>query len=98
LKAALEIPATLRVAAIAINLYGVACAFAGRATVFAAFARRAAAGWVLTDSFLVIVRHLASSSSEFELPFVWRSTLAHSTAGLEAVGRLIAEAALFRIA
>jgi hypothetical protein len=72
-------------AAIAIKLYGVACAFAGSATVFAAFGRRTAAGWVLTDSFLLIVRHLLSSSNEFELPVVWRRTLAHSPAGLEAI-------------
>jgi hypothetical protein len=85
LQLALEIPAASGVAAIAINLYGVARAFAGRATVFAAVGRRTATGWVLTGSFLLIVRHLASSSSEFELPVVWRSTLSHSAAGLEAV-------------
>jgi hypothetical protein len=76
------------VAAITIKLYGVARAFARSATVFAAFRRRTAAGWILTDSFFLIVRHLASSSNEFELPVVWRSTLTHSTAGLEAVCRL----------
>jgi hypothetical protein len=85
LQLALEIPAASGVAAIAINLYGVARAFARRATVFAAVGRRTAAGWVLTGSFLLIVCHLASSSSEFELPVVWRSTLSHSAAGLEAV-------------
>jgi sarcosine oxidase subunit beta len=75
-------------AAIAIKLYGVARAFAGSATEFAAFGRRTAAGWVLTDSFLLIVRHLLSSSNEFELPVVWRRTLAHSPAGLEAFAGL----------
>jgi hypothetical protein len=67
------------VAAIAINLYGVARSFARRATEFAARSRRTAAGWILTDFLVLIVRHLASSSNEFELPVVWRSTLAHST-------------------
>jgi hypothetical protein len=85
LGSGLEIPAAIRVAAIAIKLYGVARAFAGSATEFAAFCRRAAAGWVFTDSFLLIVRHLLSSSNKFELRVVWRRTLAHSPAGLEAI-------------
>jgi hypothetical protein len=84
LRSDLEIPAAIGVAAIAINFYCAASAFARRAAVFAAFGCRTAAGWVLTDFFLLIVRHLASSSNEFELRVVWRSTLAHSAAGLEA--------------
>jgi hypothetical protein len=71
--------------AIAINLDRVARAFAGRATVLAAVGGTTAAGWIFTDSFILIVSHLASSSSWFELPVVWRSTLAHSTVGLEAI-------------
>jgi hypothetical protein len=53
-----EVAATFGVAAVAINLYGGARAFARRATVVAAICHRAAAGWVLTDSFLLLVRHL----------------------------------------
>jgi hypothetical protein len=75
------------VAAVAIDLYGVARAFTRRAAVFAARRRRTAAGWILTDFLVLIVRHLASSSNEFELPFVWRSTLAHSAICLEAIPR-----------
>jgi hypothetical protein len=78
--------------AIAIDLYRVARAFTGRAAEFAAVACPTAAGWILTDSFILIVSHLASSSSLVELPVVWRSTLAHSAAGLEAMtGRLTAQ-------
>jgi hypothetical protein len=66
------------VAAITIKLYGVARTFTRSAAIFAAFGRRTAAGWVFTDFFVLIVRHLSSSSNEFELPVVWRRTLAHS--------------------
>jgi hypothetical protein len=79
-----EVAAAFRVAAIAINLYGVARALTRRATVFAVFGRRTAAGWVLTD-FFVSIRHLYLPPNEFELPVVWHSTLAHSTTGLEAI-------------
>lgn len=78
LKLDLEIAAALRMAAITINFYGVARTFARRATEFAARSRRTAAGGILTCFLVLIVRHLASSSNEFELPVVWRSTLAHS--------------------
>ena len=60
---ALEISAAIGMSAIAINLDGVARAFAGGATVFAAIGCPTAAGRVLTDSFILIVIHLASSSS-----------------------------------
>lgn len=83
----LEVAAALRVTAIAVNLYGVARAFTRRTAVFAALCCRTATGGVLTDFFLLIVSHLAFSSSELELPVVWRSTLAHSAAGLEALSR-----------
>jgi uncharacterized membrane protein YozB (DUF420 family) len=58
LKLILEIAAAIRVAAIAINLYGVARAFTRRAAEFAAFGRRTAAGWILTDFLILIIRHL----------------------------------------
>jgi len=53
----LEVAAASLMAAITINLYGVACTFAGRATEFAAISRRAAAGWVLTNFLVLIIRH-----------------------------------------
>ena len=59
----LEIAAAFWMTAIAINLYSVARAFTRRATKFAAVCCPTAAGWVLTDSFILIVSHLASSSS-----------------------------------
>jgi hypothetical protein len=63
LPLALEISAALRMTAIAINLYGVARPFTGRTTVFAAIGCTTAAGGILTGSFILIVSHLASSSS-----------------------------------
>jgi hypothetical protein len=72
--------------AVAINLYGVACALTRRAAIFGAFSCGTATGRVLTDFRILIICH-DSSSNEFELPVVWRSTLSHSTARLEAVPR-----------
>ena len=62
--------------AIAINLYGVARAFTGGATVFAAVACPTATGWVLTDSFILIISHLASSSINL-IPCCLAQHLAH---------------------
>jgi hypothetical protein len=47
------------VAAIAIKLYGVARTLTRSAAIFAAFGRRTTAGWILTDFFVLIVRHLS---------------------------------------
>ncbi len=44
-------------AAIAINFYGVARTFAGRAAEFGTIRRRAATGWVLTSFLVLIIRH-----------------------------------------
>jgi hypothetical protein len=54
----LEVSAAIGVAAVAINFDGIARAFTRRAAIFTAFRRRTAAGGVLTDFLILIVRHL----------------------------------------
>ena len=54
-----EIAAAFRVTAIAINLNGVARAFAGRAAILAVFRCGTTAGGILTGSVVVSVCHLS---------------------------------------